>query len=310
MDGIVILMDYSEYDREKATNILENIGISNIVEIPAVDRYFEVVKSTKGIILIIMDISFPTEKQGFGILSIIRNTVETSKTPIIITSKINDLEYRNTAALKYGVNDYIVKPYTASRLEKSVKSLIKIENIFSYNTDSLENITMSFKQFITRELKFSERMKLPLSLILFSPNESVRQEKDSSSSSSIHRDILSSVCEKIKAMLRISDTIVLGTDNEILIVLPGTDSAGANVFWERIKQSISELPINSNINNTDYYYSAHVSFPEDGTNFQDLMESAFKKISHKEMLQKISSIPLNKRKYADKLYNKFKGFYF
>jgi hypothetical protein len=49
-----------------------------------------------------------------------------------------------------------------------------------------------------------------------------------------------------------------------------------------------------------------VTFPEEGENFQQLMETAFRKVSSKEMLEKITSIPTDARNYADKIYSRYK----
>ncbi|MCX7745290.1 MAG: response regulator [Clostridia bacterium] len=306
MDGTILILDYSEFEREKVKHILSNIGNFNFVELVSITEYNRYIEKTDlEPSLIIMDIAFPVEKEGFEIISSFRNNTVISKTPIIVTTKRDTLEYRN-AALKLSVNDYIIKPYTANRLENSVRSLIKIEKKFTYNINNTATIIMTFEDYIIKELKIADRMKQPLSVILItSAKPKVPKSNEDSISKELREKIYSVAIEGAKLSLRSTDTAILNNSSDILVVLPGSDASGASVVIEKIKSHISEKLEQINVKFDDIFYSVSVTFPDEGKDFQSLMESAFKKISDKELLEQISSILVSTREYADKIYRRF-----
>ena len=305
MDGTIILMDYSSYERQKVKHILEKIGSFEVIEVSSLNQFKLLDISMESLELIIADISFPSEMQGFEALKLLRDKRPDDDIPVIIVTRSDKPEHKGEA-LKYSVNDYIVKPYQVKRLESSIRSLIRIKGGFSYDTSGIGAIKMSFDDYVFREIKYSKRAQSPLSFILLTVLKLNRNSVDSLKPGSAGREAIFTIAaEMARKALRATDTIVMSGDRDIIIVLPGTSEAGASLVCEKIKTGIFQELEKIKADRLDYIYPVNVTYPKDGEDFQSLMETAFKRISNKEMLEKIVSIPAETRKYADKSYSKY-----
>jgi len=305
MDGTVILMDYSTYERQKIRHIIENVGHFNIIEVGDVNQFKLLNTDIADLKLIVMDLAFPTTNDGFAVLSKLRSAPG-KPVPIIIVTQADRSDLKTTA-LRYGVNDYITKPYPLKRLESSVNSLVKTEKPFNYDTSDISEIKMSFDSYVEREIKYSKRTGAPMSLILLT---TLQLNSDAGAEPGITAEYKASVfniaAKKAREALRATDTIVLNHGRDILIVLPCTDEAGARMVSEKIKSYTEPEFAKINSNRNEYIYPVYVTFPKDGDSFQALMQTAFRKVADKEMLEKIVSIPPDTRKYADKSYNRYR----
>lgn len=305
MDGVVLVMDYSTYERQKIRHIIEKTGRFNIIEVGDIRQFNLLDPNIEDLKLIIMDLAFPTESDGFAALRRFR-AYGCENVPFIIISQ-SDTPMLKQEALKYSVNDYIVKPYQMRRLENSIRSFLPTEKPFFYNTDKIADINMSFEDYVQREVKFANRSGAPLSVILIT---TLQLNSAAESGHTIPDDLKASAfsiaAKNARDALRATDTIVLNQNRDILIVLPCTDEFGARLVSEKIKKSMDLEFSKMNIDRTEYIYPVYVTFPKDGNSFQQLMEKAFKRISDKEMLEKIVLIPQDARRYADKSYNRYR----
>ncbi len=304
MDGIIILMDYSSYERQKVKHILEKIGSFEVIEVSSLNQLKLLDIGMENLRLVIADISFQSEAQGFEALKLLREK-RPDGVPVIIATKSDKPEHK-AEALKYSVNDYIIKPYQVKRLENSIRSLIKLKSRFTYDTAGMSEIKMSFDYYVSREIKYARRTQNPLSFILITVLKLDGNTPDSlQPGSSVKEAVFATIADTARQSLRETDTIVMSRDGDIIIVLPGTSREGAELVCDKIKNGIAQDLAKINTDRLNCIYSVHITFPEDGEDFQDLMEAAFKKVSDKEMLEKIVSIPAETRKYADKTYNKY-----
>jgi hypothetical protein len=121
--------------------------------------------------------------------------------------------------------------------------------------------------------------------------------------------IFAIAAQKAKDALRATDTIVINHDRDIIIVLPCTDEAGARLVCDKITSQMEPEFEKICSDRNKYIYPVKVTYPQDGDSFQMLMETAFKKVSDKEILEKIVSISTDTRKYADKSYNRYKKWF-
>jgi len=304
MDGIVLVMDYSKIEREKIKHILSQLGSFNIIEAASFNQYDQLQSSTENISLIIMDLEFPSVKEGFEILENLRSKPGNKDIPLIIVTRQDKPEYKEEA-LKYRVKDYIVKPYQVNRLESSLKSIVKVHKEFLYSTQGMESITLTFDEFIERELKFASRMNFPLSIVFITPYGLNKENISALLSPDKMTNAYSVIREKSAKILRVSDIFFLNNQKELLVILPGVGSKEATIACNRLKTAFTEEFEKMSIEYDELFFSVCVTFPEDGENFQGLMQSAFKRIADKEMLEKIASIPVNTRRYANRRYNQF-----
>lgn len=308
MDGTVLIMDYSSYERQKIRHIIEKIGSFNIVEVGGIGQFKLLDLDIDDLKIILLDLEFPTESGGFDVLSRIRSS-ETRDVPVIIVTHSDKHELK-AEALKYSVNDYIIKPYQVKRLESSIRSIVRVVRDFHYDTGQISEIRMSFDDFAAREIKYSKRTQNPLAFILITTLQ-IRTEPDGAQQTAAvnKASIFAIAAQKAKESLRATDTIVLNHDRDILIVLPCTGEAGARVICDKIRAQMEPEFEKMNADRNEYIYPVYVTFPKDGDSFQMLMKTAFKKISDKEMLEKIVSIPTDTRKYADRSYNRYRKWF-
>lgn len=304
MDGTVLLIDYSAYEREKTKITFDNIGEFQFIEIENTQVYYQTIENLKDISLIIIDISFPTEKEGLEIISSLRKNPSTSNTPIIITTKSNNLEYRDYA-LKLSVNDYIIKPYQPKRLENSIRSSLKMDVAFRYNLSGANVITMSVEDYIAKEFKIASRANKNLSIVFITHIDIAKNTviNRNVTSSSQNEKAYQMAIEKVKAESRSTDTVIFNNDKDILVILPFTNSEGAEKVASKIKESLKDGLESLGLSD-DFFYIVHVTFPVDGKNFQAIMKKALKKVEDKTMLEKIAHIGLNKLDAARKTYKK------
>lgn len=309
MDGRVLLIDNSSYERQKVRHILGKMQFEDVVEVQSISQFRLLDLDSIGVRLAIADITFPTESEGFEVLGRLREIKSYAHIPIIIVSK-SDKPENKAGALKFSVSDYIVKPYQIKRLEKSISSVIDMQMSFHYDTGGMSEIKMSFDDYISREMKYAKRLHSPLSFIFIT---TLRLNDPGPGAAAANPDrketIFSLAAEKARNSLRATDTIVMSRDRDILIILPGTDNAGAGLVCEKIKSALFDGLEKLNADRAEYIYPVHFTFPEDGEDFQALMENAFKKVSDKEMLEKIVSIPANTLKYADRSYNRYRKWF-
>lgn len=308
MDGTILIMDYSSYERRKVHSILDKIGIFNIIEVGGYDQFKLLNLDIEDLILIIMDPEFPSEDHGFTIIEKIRGS-ENKDVPVIFTTRIDKQEYK-AKALKYYVNDYIIKPYEISRLEASIRTIVKSADTFHYETKFIENLTFSFDNYISREIKYASRTNSPLSLILITTLRITPEAQQENTTDDARKASLFAIAAyNAKDSLRETDTIVQNRSRDIIIVLPLTDEVGAQKVSDKIKSSLEAEFKKMNADKSEYIFPVYVTFPADGKNFQQLMESALQKVASKEMLDRITSIPNNKRKYADKSYGRYQKWF-
>lgn len=304
MDGTILIIDYSEYEREKIKITFDNIGDFEFIEIKKPDEFYSLKSIKPDISLVIIDIEFPVAEEGFKILSSLKKL--TADTPVIIVTKTDNKTYRKTA-LDFNVRDYIIKPYRTQRLGNSVRSILKIDQA-KYNIDSANVITMSVEDYITKEFKIASRANKKLSIILITPVYPYKAtlEKDKKINPEFEKDMYNSVIEKVKLSSRYTDTVILNDNKDILVILPFTDAAGASKVVEKIKISVSEALNNLDFKFDQLFYTVYSTFPDDGKNFQALMKKAIKQVEDKIMLEKITSIGENALADARNKYNKFK----
>lgn len=305
MDGTVLIMEYSGYEIKKIKYILSSIGNFDFVEISEINRFYSAFRTLGNLSLIIMDLAFPTVEEGFSLLASIRSSSHLKDMPVIITSKSDNVEYRN-AALKLLVNDYIQKPYKPFRLESSVRSLVKMEKRFSYKVNESAKIIMSFEEYFAKELNMAKRTKQCLSIILITlikPKEEKLNNLENINE--IMDKAYSTAIDRVKRSLRVTDYAVLN-NRDIIVVLPNTNPSGARVVNEKISLYIDAGLNSINVKFDDFFFSTFVTYPDDGSDFQSLMERAIKRVTDKEMLEKFTNILDETKNYARSRYNQFK----
>lgn len=120
---ILVVDDFATM-RKVVRNLLKQVGYEDIVEAEDGVMALRTLKSQK-IDVIISDWNMPN-MSGLELLKAVRADEELAKTPFLMVTA-EALQDNVVAAVKAGVNNYIVKPFTAEVLNEKIKKII--ENI-------------------------------------------------------------------------------------------------------------------------------------------------------------------------------------
>jgi len=310
MDNKILLIDNSQVDREKIKYIISELGKFDIIDIASFHEINNLEISLACFSLIIIEIASPAEKEGFSLISMIRSTPETKAIPIIVTAKPNNSHIKNLAH-KFSVNDYIEKPVKPARLQSSIRSLVRIEAKFKYIVNETAKIIMSFEEYFAKEIYMAKRTKHHLSIVLVTlvkpKEEKLLGNSNYIDSFQLKEKAYAIAIDKVKKSLRITDYAILN-DKDIIIVLPNTNAAGAKVVDTKITTKIDTGLSDINLRFNYLFFSTTVTFPDEGSDFQSLMNAAIKKVSDKEMLEKFTNILDNTRLNITENYTRYKKY--
>ncbi|MFB3924436.1 MAG: chemotaxis response regulator CheY [Syntrophales bacterium] len=116
---ILVVDDFATM-RKVIRNLLKQIGYDNVIEAENGQVAFRTLKSQK-VDFVISDWNMPT-MSGLELLRAIRADQELSKTPFLMVTA-EALKENVVEAVKAGVNNYIVKPFTAEVLEEKIAKI-------------------------------------------------------------------------------------------------------------------------------------------------------------------------------------------
>lgn len=118
---ILVVDDFATM-RKVIRNLLKQIGYENIVEAEDGINAMKVLKSQK-VDLIISDWNMPN-MTGLELLKAVRGDDELKPIPFLMVTA-EALQENVIAAIKAGVNNYIVKPFTAEMLNEKIKKILE-----------------------------------------------------------------------------------------------------------------------------------------------------------------------------------------
>jgi len=114
----VLIVDDFATMRKVVRNLLKQVGYEDIVEAEDGVMALKALKSQK-IDVIVSDWNMPN-MTGLELLKAVRADEELAKTPFLMVTA-EALQDNVVAAVKAGVNNYIVKPFTAEVLNDKIK---------------------------------------------------------------------------------------------------------------------------------------------------------------------------------------------
>ncbi len=118
---ILVVDDFTTM-RKVVRNLLKQSGYENIVEAEDGVSALRVLKSQK-IDFIISDWNMPN-MTGLELLKAVRADSEVAQTPFLMVTA-EALQENVVAAVKAGVNNYIVKPFTAEVLNDKIAKIVE-----------------------------------------------------------------------------------------------------------------------------------------------------------------------------------------
>jgi two-component system chemotaxis response regulator CheY len=117
---ILVVDDFATM-RKVIRNLLKQVGYENIVEAEDGVNALRVLKSQK-IDLVVSDWNMPN-MTGLDLLKAVRADEELKQTPFLMVTA-EALQDNVIAAVKAGVSNYIVKPFTAEVLNEKISKIL------------------------------------------------------------------------------------------------------------------------------------------------------------------------------------------
>jgi two-component system, chemotaxis family, chemotaxis protein CheY len=118
----VLVVDDFATMRKIVRNILKQIGFEDISEAEDGNAALRVIKNEK-VGLVVTDWNMPN-MSGLELLREIRQNPQTANLPVLMVTA-EGLKENVMEALKAGVSNYVVKPFTAEVLQEKIESIFK-----------------------------------------------------------------------------------------------------------------------------------------------------------------------------------------
>lgn len=118
----VLIVDDFATMRKVVRNLLKQVGYEDIVEAEDGVMALKTLKSQK-VDVIVSDWNMPN-MSGFELLKAVRADADLAKTPFLMVTA-EALQDNVVAAVKAGVSNYIVKPFTAEVLNEKIKKIME-----------------------------------------------------------------------------------------------------------------------------------------------------------------------------------------
>lgn len=118
----VLVADDFATMRKIVRNILKQIGFDDIVEAEDGQAAIQVLRN-EDVGLVVTDWNMPN-MTGLELLQKIRNDPKTANLPVLMVTA-EGLKENVVAAVKAGVNNYVVKPFTAEVLQEKIEQIFK-----------------------------------------------------------------------------------------------------------------------------------------------------------------------------------------
>lgn len=200
--------------------------------------------------LIILDIGLAGE-DGFDILRSIRVEPQYDAVPVVIYSASHDIESK-TQALDLGAVEYLEKPLHAKELAAHVRAILRFklkqdQSIEEYKRLSELSLTdpltgaynrRALDTFLKARLSESTRHDIPVSCVMFD----IDHFKNVNDSHGHHVGdvVLKDISDLVRGLCRQEDALIRYGGEEYLVILFHTPRDGAEIFGERVRESVAE----------------------------------------------------------------------
>lgn len=118
----VLVADDFATMRKIVRNVLKQVGFEDIIEAEDGAVALQILKQEK-VGLVVTDWNMPN-MSGLELLQNIRKNPETAKMPVLMVTA-EGLKENVLEAVKAGVNNYVVKPFTAEVLQEKIETIFR-----------------------------------------------------------------------------------------------------------------------------------------------------------------------------------------
>lgn len=228
--GKILIVDPSLLDRKRVSNILEAAGHAVIeLESPA-----EAVKALadlpRGAVkLVLTELHFGRES-GMSLIRWVKADERWRDVPLLVVTQQPSRD-RVIELITEGAATIITKPFGADLLLRRVTSTLAEQNLLRQGEGNA--VTWQIADYIRRELKRSERTQAPFSVVVCRLADSLGGRA------------VPALMSSLAPMMRESDILARLGEDQLVILLPDTDSVGAWTVEDRIWQAVKELAAES-----------------------------------------------------------------
>ncbi|MEA3290032.1 MAG: diguanylate cyclase [Campylobacterota bacterium] len=203
--------------------------------------------------LILLDIMMP-EMDGFEVCEKLKEDPTTKEIPIIFITAMSD-EDSIEKAYDFGGSDYVTKPFRPKELKARVKRELQVVSLQKElknlaSTDSMTKLynRRYFSQVSSHIFDLAKRDSQRLSLIMMDIDKF--KTINDTYGHAVGDEVIIQTAEILKQHQRKSDIICRFGGEEFVILLPETDTNGASIVAQKIRQVIesTSIKVDNNIN--------------------------------------------------------------
>ena len=244
--------------------------------------------------LILLDVMMP-KLNGFEVCKRIKSDENTRYIPVIMVTALNDIEDK-IKGQEAGADDFISKPFNKLELLTRVKSLLRIKSLHDQLSEKIAELEIAkerlrqlaitdgltglynhryFKEFLMRELDRAKRHRLNVSIVMIDIDHF--KHYNDTHGHQAGDELLKQIAQLFKDNIRKIDLAARYGGEEFALVLLETNKRAGSVVAEKIKNLIDEYPFmheETQPNGKVTVSMGVASFPEDATEFDDLIRIA------------------------------------
>lgn len=248
--------------------------------------------------LVLLDVMMP-KLNGFEVCQIIKSNEATNFIPVIIVTALNELEDK-IKGMESGADDFITKPFNKLELLTRVRSLLRIKylhdelkvKVFELQKarDELRQLAITdgltglynyryFKEQLQQELNRALRHELKVSVAMIDIDHF--KHYNDTHGHPAGDQILKIIARLLKDNIRNIDLAARYGGEEFSLVLIETNKASAKIAAEKIRKLIEDHTFDyeeSQPNGKITISMGVATFPEDGTEFEKLVQVADKRL--------------------------------
>ena len=267
MKTSILSVDEFDITKLELMNILKDLNI-HIISVKDEDEALDILNDERHHINAIIWTINSVDFQDFKAIKILKKAEACKNIPIIIISKFTDRKHI-IKAIESGAAEFIARPYDKDMvLNKICKTIgVPLDRTTGVNIDE-DIVTYNFSEMFNKEIKAASRGHYALSIMI----ASVASQDSSDSTIKNMDDTVKLINRVIRTKLRETDASFQYGTNNIIILLPFTDKAGAKSVEEKINDLFNNHSVIQQKSEGYSMIITSVSFPQDGKIRDKLLE--------------------------------------
>jgi len=283
----LLIVDDDQMNREILYRHLKNLGYTNITLAESGQIGLEIVDA-QPIDLILLDMMMPVIN-GLEMLTYLKENAQSRGIPVIIISALDEKEMM-LACIQKGAEDYLIKPYDRVLLKARVSACLEKKTLHDREVLNKQKLEAAYKELavayhelevvknelealshrdgltgianrrhfdtvLEREWSAAQRDKKCLSLILFDIDY-FKKYNDTYGHLAGDDCLCQVAIAGSRVIKRPRDTLARYGGEEFAVILPDTDSLGAEFCAEQIRCAIEDLNISHSSSQISPYVTA------------------------------------------------------